>query len=81
VEKLAAAGELSADSELKADSEIHSELSSAGVYRNIPAREARAARWPGAASSVLFGVHVFVGGGSVGLWTYRAYLRPVAAAT
>jgi hypothetical protein len=32
------------------------------TYRNIPAREARAARWPRAASSVLFGVHVFVGG-------------------
>jgi hypothetical protein len=32
------------------------------AYRNIPAREAKAARWPHGASSVVFGVHVFIGG-------------------
>ena len=32
------------------------------AYRNIAAREAKAARWPRGASSVVFGVHVFIGG-------------------
>ena len=51
------------------------------TYRNIDAAEARAAKWPRGISSVVFAVHVFIGGLLLLLVAPRFATRPALALT